>query len=304
MEDADAPPDDALDQQQQAEPSDVEADENQSPYRKDVQYQQVEQDTPGREKLQVDNEEVIDDLDVILHVIEGEVQRSIASRREHTGGTPKEWRNMNRLEEFGDTDMGEAAIWLDNVQPRMPRVFRRTRHERGGRIAIIRDISQSMTGKSSMWVSMVVNGLVEMARRSHMAVGYVEFNHQSFKFHDEERFFTTNYDVLKARSQDCQCSGFTDYQNALNDALEEFGKARGGRQHIVFLTDGMPTSGDKEVKLELKLAQQLGVSIHSIFIGREQCPPILKKISRETSGVHFQVMPNKEGMVKVFELVQ
>ena len=83
----------------------------------------------------------------------------------------------------------------------------------------------------------------------------------------------------------------------------EFAKIRGGRQHIVFLTDGMPTSGDKEVKTELHEAQRLGVSIHSIFIGREQCPPILRKISRDTNGVHFQVMPNKEGLVRVFELL-
>jgi uncharacterized protein with von Willebrand factor type A (vWA) domain len=100
-----------------------------------------------------------------------------------------------------------------------------------------------------------------------------------------------------------QCSGFTDYQNALDDALKEFSQMRGGRQHVIFLTDGMPTSGDKEVKEELRLAKSLGIAIHSIFIGREQCPPILKKISKETGGIHFQVMPDKEGMVKIFELL-
>ena len=105
------------------------------------------------------------------------------------------------------------------------------------------------------------------------------------------------------KSMETQCSGFTDYQNALDDALKEFATLRGGRQHVIFLTDGMPTSGDKEVKLELKLAKKIGVAIHSIFIGREQCPPILKKISKETGGIHFQVMPDKEGMVKIFELL-
>lgn len=301
QETADAPPEEAQ-QEQQAQPAE-ETDDEQSPYRKEVQYQQIEQEGKDRESFQQDNQEKIDDLDVILRVIEGEVQRSMASRRETAGGVPKQWQNMRRLDDFFDTDPGEASTWMDRPQPQMPRVFRRTRMERGGRLAVIRDISQSMTGKSSLWVSMVVVGLVEMARRRKMAVGYVEFNHQSFKFTDESRFFTTNYEVLMRRSMDCQCSGFTDYQNALNDALGEFAHIRGGRQHIVFLTDGMPTSGDKEVKEELKMAQRLGVSIHSIFIGREQCPPILRKISRDTNGVHFQVMPNKEGMVKVFELL-
>ena len=301
QEQADGPPEEAP-QEQRAQPAE-ETDEEQSPYRKEVQYAQIEQDQSDRAVLHEDNRERIDDLDVILKVIEGEVQRSLASRQETPGGSPKQWQNMRRLDDFFDTDVGEASVWLDSVQPRLPRVFRRTRLERGGRLVVIRDISQSMTGKSSVWVSMVVVGLVEMAKRRRMAVGYVEFNHQSFKFLDDGRFFTTNYDTLMARSMDCQCSGFTDYQNALSDALAEFASLRGGRQHIVFLTDGMPTSGDKEVKTELQQAQHLGVSIHSIFIGREQCPPILRKISRETRGVHFQVMPNKEGMVKVFELL-
>jgi Mg-chelatase subunit ChlD len=150
---------------------------------------------------------------------------------------------------------------------------------------------------------MVVIGLVEMAKRSKMAVGYVEFNHQSYKYLDAGHFFTRNYEPLMEKSMETQCSGFTDYQNALDDALKEFATVRGGRQHVIFLTDGMPTSGDKDVKGELKLAKSLGIAIHSIFIGREQCPPILKKISQETGGIHFQVMPNKDGMVKIFELL-
>ena len=210
---------------------------------------------------------------------------------------------MRNLDDFFDSDPGEGSVWIENSNPSTPRVFRRTRKERGGRVAVIRDISQSMTGRSSLWVSMVVIGLVEMAKRSKMTVGYIEFNHQSYKYMEEGRFFTHNYEALMRKSMETQCSGFTDYQNALDDALKEFAVIRGGRQHVIFLTDGMPTSGDKEVRLELKLAKKIGVAIHSIFIGREQCPPILKKISKETGGIHFQVMPDKEGMVKIFELL-
>jgi len=231
------------------------------------------------------------------------VQRSIASKRESHGGVPKQKRPMRTLDDFFDSDPGEGSVWIEDATPNTPRVFRRTRKERGGRVAVIRDISQSMTGRSSLWVSMVVIGLVEMAKRSKMAVGYIEFNHQSYKYTDAGRFFTRNYEALMHKSMETQCSGFTDYQNALDDALKEFATIRGGRQHVIFLTDGMPTSGDKEVKLELKLAKKIGVAIHSIFIGREQCPPILKKISKETGGIHFQVMPDKEGMVKIFELL-
>jgi MoxR-like ATPase/Mg-chelatase subunit ChlD len=283
-------------------PSDEESDEF-SPYRKEVHYENIKKDGKRPDSQSERNTEQIDDLDVILKVIEGEVQRSIASKKEIYGGIPKEYRSMRTLEDLFDSNPGESSVWIENVSPATPRVFRRTRKERGGRLAVIRDISQSMTGKSSLWVSMVVLGLVEMAKRSRMAVGYIEFNHQSYKYLDNGHFFTRNYEPLLERSRETQCSGFTDYQNALGDALKEFAQMRGGRQHVIFLTDGMPTSGDKEVREELHMAKDLGIAIHSIFIGREQCPPILRKISKETGGIHFQVMPNKEGMVKIFELL-
>jgi MoxR-like ATPase len=286
----------------EASPTDEESEEA-SPYRKEVHYDQIKKDGRLKDTPSPLNAEKIDDLDAILRVIEGEVQRSIASKREVTGGVPKQYRSMRTFEDFSDSDPGESSVWIENVNPATPRVFRRTRKERGGRLAVIRDISQSMTGKSSMWVSMVSIGLVEMARRSKMAVGYIEFNHQSYKYLEKGHFFTRNYEALMHKSMETQCSGFTDYQNALDDALKEFAVVRGGRQHVIFLTDGMPTSGDKEVREELKLAKKLGIAIHSIFIGREQCPPILKKISKETGGIHFQVMPNKDGMVKIFELL-
>ncbi len=286
----------------EATPTDDETEEV-SPYRKEVHYDKIKKDSQQKDAQSALNKEKIDDLDAILRVIEGEVQRSIASRREVHGGVPKQMRSMRSLDDFFDSDPGEGSIWIEDSNPSTPHVFRRTRKERGGRVAIIRDISQSMTGRSSLWVSMVVIGLVEMAKRSKMTVGYVEFNHQSYKYTEEGRFFSHNYEALMRKSMETQCSGFTDYQNALDDALKEFAAMRGGRQHVIFLTDGMPTSGDKEVKQELKLAKKIGVSIHSIFIGREQCPPILKKISQETGGIHFQVMPDKEGMVKIFELL-
>ena len=283
-------------------PSDEESDEL-SPYRKEVHYENIKKDGQRPDDQSPRNTEHIDDLDVILKIIEGEVQRSIASKNEMYGGVPKEYRSMRTLEDLFDSNPAETSVWIENVSPATPRVFRRTRKERGGRLAVIRDISQSMTGKSSLWVSMVVLGLVEMAKRSRMAVGYIEFNHQSYKYMDTGHFFTRNYEPLLEKSMETQCSGFTDYQNALGDALQEFAEMRGGRQHVIFLTDGMPTSGDKEVREELHMAKNLGIAIHSIFIGREQCPPILKKISKETGGIHFQVMPNKEGMVKIFELL-
>jgi len=55
-------------------------------------------------------------------------------------------------------------------------------------------------------------------------------------------------------------------------------------QHILFITDGQPTSGDRFVSKELERARQLGVSVHTVFIGYRSCPQVLDRLSKETSG--------------------
>lgn len=61
-------------------------------------------------------------------------------------------------------------------------------------------------------------------------------------------------------------------------------KGRSTDQHILFITDGQPTSGDRFVNKELERAQRLGVSIHTVFIGYRSCPKVLDRLSNLTSG--------------------
>jgi MoxR-like ATPase len=80
--------------------------------------------------------------------------------------------------------------------------------------------------------------------------------------------------MAKKRRQEEQAS-----QNAARKLLKD--------QHILFITDGQPTSGDRNVTREIAQAQALGVAIHTVFIGYSSCPPVLDTLSLRTGGSRF-----------------
>jgi uncharacterized protein with von Willebrand factor type A (vWA) domain len=158
-----------------------------------------------------------------------------------------------------------------------------------------------MAGVYSKWASSVILRLVELAKRKRMRVGYIEFNHLSTKYQVGGKFFVRDYDKMSHRALNLHCSGCTNYQNSLEDALLEFKRLGPGNQHILFLTAGVPTQGDWEVKTERELAKDLGVAIHTIFIGKNKCPRILEIISEETQGAQFQASTDRYGIIRIEE---
>ena len=178
-------------------------------------------------------------------------------------------------------------------------IHQREKENMGGEIAILRDISTSMMGVYSEWSSSVVNAVVELARTKRMRVGYIEFNHKSYKTIVEEKFFTKDYETILHQATKTECSGNTNYEEALKDAISDF-KGRGLRnKHILFITDGIPTSGDTEVRKERERAKKLGICIHSIFIGSKNFPMILNAISKETYGSQFVAYRANNGNIKI-----
>lgn len=250
--------------------------------------------TPGTR-----NTESADNIKLIMKVLEGNFQRNIARRTNHPGGIPRKWKRMTSFEDIEDVDPLEAFIWTDSNSPQLPRVHRREKESLGGEIAILRDVSTSMMGVYSEWSSSVVQGVVELARAKNMRVGYLEFNHKSLKHKKDRRFFTRDYGWIMNLSSDTRCSGNTNYEEALKEALSEF-RGRGLRnKHILFITDGIPTSGDCEVITERMLAKKLGVCIHSIFIGSKNYPKILQTVSEETIGTQFVASKGKDGCIRI-----
>jgi MoxR-like ATPase len=258
------------------------------------------EDGGDNSELNLDNE-TIDNIEVLLKVLKGRMDRNMAEQVAHPGGQPRKWRRMTNFADLLDTDPVESSIWYDHVNPQLPRVLLRERFDRGGELAILRDISSSMAGIYSKWASSVILRLVEMARKKRMRVGYIEFNHLSTKYQVAGKFFIRDYERMSQRALHLHCSGCTNYQNSLEDALIEFKRLGSGNQHILFLTDGVPTQGDWEVKAERELAKELGVAIHTIFIGKNKCPRILEIISEETNGAQFQASTDRYGVIRIEE---
>jgi uncharacterized protein with von Willebrand factor type A (vWA) domain len=258
------------------------------------------EDGGDNSELNLDNE-TIENIEVLLKVLKGRMDRNLAEKVAHPGGQPRKWRRMTNFADLLDTDPVESSIWYDHVNPQLPRVLLRERFDRGGELAILRDISSSMAGIYSKWASSVILRLVEMARKKRMRVGYIEFNHLSTKYQVAGKFFIRDYERMSQRALHLHCSGCTNYQNSLEDALTEFKRLGSGNQHILFLTDGVPTQGDWEVKAERELAKELGVAIHTIFIGKNKCPRILEIISEETNGAQFQASTDRYGVIRIEE---
>lgn len=245
------------------------------------------------------NVESAENVKIVMRVLEGNIQRSIALDAPHPGGQPRRWKRMNHFEELEDVDPFEGMFWAEYTTPTLPRVHKREKEMLGGEIAILRDVSTSMMGVYSEWSSCVVRAVVELARAKKMRVGYIEFNHRSYKYKRVGKFFTRDYEWMLQLASKTECSGNTNYEDALKDALSEF-KGRGLRnKHILFITDGIPTSGDCEVLNERTRAKKLGVCIHSIFIGSKNYPKILQKISEESSGAQFTASRGKDGTIRI-----
>ena len=58
--------------------------------------------------------------------------------------------------------------------------------------------------------------------------------------------------------------------------------------HILFITDGQPTSGDRLLSAELTVAESLGIAIHTVYIGHNRCPAVLDRLSETTGGSRFR----------------
>ena len=272
----------------------VDSDESKSDEHKPMQLQ-AKPGEDGSGRYQYNPPQQVKNLDALLGRINGRLEHNTAESEVHPGGSPRAWQRMRSFDEFMDTDPVETATWMDTVNPRLPRVFRREKKHTGGEMVIVRDVSQSMEGRYARWTSSVVTKLVDLVRKKRMRIGYIEFNHVSRKYSHSGRFFTRDYDKIVEIASNVVCSGVTNYQFPMREALKEF-RARGtNNKHIVFLTDGEPTQGDWLVREERRMAKSLNVAVHTLFIGTTECPEILDVISEETGGCQFLAMPDDQG---------
>ena len=240
-------------------------------------------------------------VDALLHAFVGRIERGRRETDADPGGQPRGYRPLRRLDEVLDGDLLEGLLFARGQLPHAPRTFLRTRRNAGGAVIVLRDVSSSMAGERNRWASDVVCGLVKVAARRQMRVGYIEFHHRALPKEIGGRLLHRSYAKLVDLVQTTQPLGQTNYEEPLRVALETLRGRKGHNRHVVMLTDGLPITGDTRVRRERALAHQLGVSLHTVFIGEGECPPVLDEISRETRGLRFRAHAGPIGGLEVIE---
>jgi Mg-chelatase subunit ChlD len=236
------------------------------------------------------------DVEDLLRAFVGRIERGRSDPDHDPGGQPRSYRPLQRLDELMDGDLVEALLFTEARLPGQPRTYRRTRRNAGGAVVILRDVSSSMAGQRNAWAGQVVAGLVKVAARRRMRVGYIEFHHRALPREVAGRLLHRVYPKLFEFAASAHPLGQTNYEEPLSMALESLRGRRGRNRHVVMLTDGLPITGDTRVQRERRLAHQLGVSLHTVFIGDGACPVVLDDISRETQGLRFQARPSGHGL--------
>lgn len=240
-------------------------------------------------------------VDPLLRALVGRIERGRIDPDTDPGGQPRGYRPLRDLDELIDADAIEALLFTEGRLPGAPRTFERKRRSAGGAVAVLRDISASMAGRLTVWSSQVVLGILRVAARRRMRVGYVEFHHRALPHHVGGRLLHRSYSRLADQAGQAKAVGQTNYEAPLRTALEGLRGGSGRNRHIVLLTDGLPIIGDTTVKRERQLAHRLGVALHTVFLGNGDCPPVLDDISAETAGLRFRGRPLPGGGLRLEE---
>lgn len=240
----------------------------------------------------------VENLQWIMQMLKGRLEDGNRKQFDHPGGQPRSWSRIRTFSDIMDADLTSAALWCESPGPQLPRSQRRVRKRLGGRLVIIRDTSMSMSAE--LWdtfASLICAKVIHLAKQFRMHVGYLEFNHAvtKFMFRNSNRFFTREYGALLKQVNWSACQGSTNYELPLNVALSEFQQGAGNgigstavsNRHILFLTDGYPNEGNLGVSKQIELARALRISIHTLFLGKDDCPSVLDRMSLATEGARL-----------------
>ena len=101
--------------------------------------------------------------------------------------------------------------------------------------------------------------------------------------------------AMRGLAQRTWSHGGTDLQRALRELLKQQLQqpspgGGGGENHCMLVTDGVPTAGEPLLLHEREVARNLGLTIHTVFVGgeHEPYPPPLAALAAATGGLRFQ----------------
>lgn len=239
------------------------------------------------------------DVERLMRVLTGRLEKGRRERDDDPGGAPRRYQPLRQFDELLDCDPLEATLFAEGRLPGRPRALRRSRRNAGGALVVLRDVSSSMAGERNAWAGRVTRSLVDAAAHQRARIAYIEFHHRALPRETGGRLLSRRYRQVREQATVAQPLGQTSYEEPLRLALETLRGRRGHNRHIVMLTDGLPITGDTQVRRERALARRLGVSVHTVFIGDGDVPTVLDEISRETGGLRFQAIESGRGLAVV-----
>ena len=229
-----------------------------------------------------------------------------SSKKDHNKRKQTPWsapRFLRPAESLSDAlDPVSLALWFKLGGEVMPRAWSGYESGRGkvGRVVVLKDSSSSMAGPKSTWTSKVALGLVDACKKSKKQVMVLDFSDKedfslpTTLFMEKDSFF--RYDSAFAKAADSDCGGLTNFNAGLQRALDALllNKTRSDTDHVVLLTDGLPTEGSNAgLDFELQRAKDNNVRVHPIFLGRTyELPTELANMALCTNGRLFHARPS------------
>ena len=171
-----------------------------------------------------------------------------------------------------------------------------------------------MDGLNAEYASSLALRVIELAQRRRMRVAMLEYSdyvhaHRSPTQGLYGGFFSTDYASLRSFARRLECGGLTDYEAPICQVLEEFTADRRLRsslvpKHILFITDGNPTQGDRKCVHVRRRMKRAGVHLHTLFVEPDvssQYPPLLAALAIDSNGLCMRstVLDELEGVLNV-----